>query len=128
MNTKLVGITAVLLVLFAAAVAQSPDRRTQFHVTSSGLPASLTVPSTIEGRSLNNRNVNVEFVVIANTDPANVQTVTIQDCQMTPFKLASAYPIQPLQTWFIPLGGATFVGCIKWSASSTNVMGSIVGE
>ena len=98
----------------------------QFHVTLNSIPGSLTSPATIEGGPTNTA-VNVDWIVIVNTD-SSAHTVTIEDCTpTTPFLLYGAYSIAANTTWSTPYGNTRFNGCLKWSASSTLVQGSIVG-
>lgn len=104
---------------------QNNQSRT-FHVSGQQLPGSLTSPTPIEGIALTT-SVAVDSIVISNTDSV-AHTVTIEDCQGTPFILYNAYSIPATTTWFTgPMAGTRFTGCIKWSASDTHVMGTIVG-
>ena len=116
---------AFILLFVSAALSQTPDRRTVCHVSGIAMPASQTAPSCMEGRTLN-YTVSGQFLIISNTSSSD-QTVTVYDGGSTPFKLFDAYPIKALHTWTVPLGGVVFVGGVKWSASSTSVMGTFYG-
>jgi hypothetical protein len=106
--------------------AQTVRSNSQFHVSGQQLPATLTSPTPIEGRALTTR-VSVDFMVIANTG-SSVRHVTVEDCTATtPFILYNAYPIPALTAWLTPLGNTSFGGCFKWSADSTDVMGTVTG-
>ena len=131
----LVGVITLLLgsiiyiggafTLTPPAHAQTGANR-QFHVTGQSITGTLASPATVEGGTLAT-SVNIDFIVIANKD-SSAHTITIQDCTpTTPFVLFNAYSIPATTTWTIPLGNSRFVGCLQWTASSTNVWGTIVG-
>lgn len=115
-------LKVALVALLAVGLCSAAN---DFHVSGAGLPASLTVPTSDEGKVLST-SVNVTTVVIVNTD-ASPHTVTIQDCQTTPFKLSNGYTITPGTTWTFNLNGIRFQGCFKWTANSTTVQGAVVG-
>lgn len=102
-----------------------------FTVSGQGIPASPASPTSDQGKSLAS-SVVAQLIVIANTSNTP-QTITILDCQGTPFYLFKAYPIPALTTWVVnlsagPNGGLRFGGCLQWSASATSVMGTIAGS
>jgi hypothetical protein len=112
-----------LLTLLIAAPAFAVD----FTVSGQGIPTSAASPNSDQGKSLSAGSTLATLIVIANTSNST-QTVTINDCQTTPFYLFKAYPIPALTTWILNLGqGLRFVGCLQWSASATSVMGTISG-
>lgn len=117
---------AVALAPFAIVNAQ-PSPGKVFHVSGQGMPASLTSPTSDENRPTN-RSLLLDTLVIANNSGAQ-QTVTLQDCQTTPFKFFNGAPIPAGTTWVLSfVNGIRFQGCLQWSASSTSVMGTLVGE
>ncbi len=122
----LVGLWLVEPWLSSRLEAQGPRSPRQFHVSGLPIPSSAASPAALEGGTLNT-DVNVDFLVISNTDSSS-HTVTIVDCTaVTPFTLFNASPIAALTVWPVPLGGMRFKGCFKWSASSTTVMGGVTG-
>jgi hypothetical protein len=136
-NRSWIKIIAVILcglsvlawpLLRVSATTQGTYGGTVFHVTGQQIPATLTSPATLEGATTST-NVNVDFIVIANTDGSASHTVTVEDCSSpNPFILFNAYPVAAGTMWPVPMGNSRFVGCLKWSASSTSLMGTIVGS
>src|SRR5262252_1601118 len=108
----LVVIAAIIIILslrpslLVLDTVSAQSNRT-FHVTGTPLPATLTSPAVFEGGTTN-ANVDLNLLTIANTDTANQHTVTIEDCQATPFILFNTYPLAAGQTWIIPLNCTRF--------------------
>lgn len=125
---RLIRSLFVLSLWAGLGLAQTAE--THFTVSGVGLPSTLTIPTSDQGQTLN-RSLTVMVLVISNTSGSQ-QTVSVQDCGSTPFQLFASAPIAAAgssgATWVIPLSGTRFSGCIKWSASSTSVMGAIVGD
>jgi hypothetical protein len=119
----LLGIIAMGL-MSRTVEAQGPTTR-PFHVNLNALPASLTSPTSDEGNVLNT-SVSVETLILSNMD-ASSHAVSVRDCQSTPYKLFDSTNMPAGVTWTLPLGGARFRSCFKWSADSTTVQGMIVG-
>lgn len=124
----LLPLAFVLLVIAACCVERSWGQVPvgQWQVSGAAVPSSLTFLVARQGRTLNT-SASLDFLVISNTDTA-AHTVTVQDGQGSPFILLNAYTIPASTTWFMPLGSTVFVSGIKWSASSTMVMGTAVGH
>jgi hypothetical protein len=124
-----IGISIAISLMLPNATAQPPQQKGAFHVTGQALPATLTTPAVLEGGTTNT-NVNLSTLVLVNTDTA-AHTVTIEDCQATPFVFFPAVTIPAVgsanSSWVIPMYGTRFTGCFKWSASSALVFGSVVG-
>jgi hypothetical protein len=110
--------------ILACFVVSLPALAVDFTVSGQGLPSTAASPTSDQGKALTT-SIKITTIVISNTSNS-AQTVTVNDCQGTPFYLYKAYPIQPLTTWIFS-AAVPFAGCLQWSASSTSVMGTIVG-
>ena len=132
----MLGVTLVVLTCWGFGIAfniqpvladvTSGSSRT-FHVLGVALPASLAAPAALEGINLATTSVNVTHLVLVNTDSSD-HTVTVSDCQSTPFVLFNGETIAAKTMWPVPMGNVRFGGCFKWTASSTTVMGAVTGE
>jgi hypothetical protein len=125
-------LKVISILILGSLIASSLSGIVGWTVAGTALPPTLTIPTPDQGASFPNlnRSVTTNNIVISNTD-SSVHTVTIQDCQATPFKLLNATTIPAVGTAGNPLimsGPIRFTGCIKWSASSTTVMGTMVGQ
>jgi len=114
-----------LLALISISLALSlPAWAANFTVSGQALPPTATSPTSDQGKALTS-SLATTTIVIANTGNSS-QTVTVNDCQTTPFYLFKSYPIPALTTWTVT-ASVPFGGCLQWSASATSVMGTIVG-
>lgn len=98
-----------------ALSAEAATAIRDFHVTGQSIPAALGNPTVLEGGTTNT-TVNLSSLVVSNKDTA-IHNVTVQDCGSPPFILFNAYPIAASTSWFAPLGGVRFTGCLKWLAT-----------
>jgi len=126
--TLLIG--GAILLLNRPLSVQAQQQKGAFHVTGQALTTSLASPAVLEGGTTNT-NVDLTTLVLVNTDTAS-HTVTVEDCTpTTPFVFLPAVTIPGVgsanSTWVIPMYSTRFTGCLKWSASSTLISGSIVG-
>jgi hypothetical protein len=116
----------LFLLAVACLVLSLPAMALDFTVSGQGLPPSVASPTSDQGKALTS-SLKVSLLVIVNTGSVS-QTVTVNDCQGTPFYLFKATPIPALTTWTVSTpAGMPFAGCLKWAASSTTVMGTITG-
>ena len=117
----------IFLIAFSASAADASGP--PFTVSGMSLPASLASPVCDQGAACGTsngaltRSVMVLSLVISNTDSSS-HTVTVEDCQSTPFQFLPAVTVAANST--LPYSGQfRFAGCLQWSASSTKVQGSI---
>src|SRR6266849_1923423 len=98
-----IAVLMIALAVVLSPLASQPRSPRQFHVTGQAIPTSAASPAALEGGTLNT-DVNVDFLVISNTDSSS-HTVTVVDCTaVTPFSLFTASPIAALTVWPVPLG------------------------
>lgn len=113
--------------LLALVVAVQLLAFTSITVSGVGLPSMLASPTSDQGRVLST-TVTINSLTLAN-NTASTQTVNIQDCQSTPFKLfdgSNGSTMAAGDKWFVN-GPIKFQGCFKWTASSTSVQGTLTG-
>lgn len=100
---------------------------TVWHISGRPLPTSLAIPTSDEGVPMD-RSRLVSSITLVNGS-GSTQTVTVQDCQVTPFVLFNAAPMAAGQTWIISYSESVrFQGCFKWAASSASVQGQASGQ
>lgn len=115
------------LLLLALLVCTTLFGFAAVSVSGIGLPASLASPTSDQGKVLN-VSMTVTNMTLAN-NTSSTQTITIQDCQGTPFKLfdgVNGSTMAAGDKWFVP-GPIRFSGCFKWMATSTSVQGTLSG-
>ncbi len=125
MTGKSITLKLLIALVFALLLPAQILNGRGCHVLGLALTGSLVIPACDEGGSMNS-SANVTQVTISNTDSSS-HTVTIQDCQTSPFYLANAMTV-PAATdlvWAFGSNSLRFGGCFKWSASSTTVLGSV---
>jgi hypothetical protein len=124
-NEAFFEMKQLLLVVLISLGLSIPSFAGTFTVSGQGIPSSAASPTSDQGKALTT-SLQLTTLVIANTS-ASSQTVTVNDCQGTPFYLFKAAPIPAGTTWIVNATAIPFAGCLQWSASSTAVMGTIVG-
>lgn len=107
------------------APAQAATSGRNFQVTGQTLPPTLTSPTKVQGGTTNT-DTDVMLLILANTGSTD-RTVTVTDCSSSVFYLFNAYTLPAKAMWALPLYNTRFKGCLKWSATSTEIMGTIVG-
>lgn len=123
--TLTVVLTLLALLDGRVTLTHAATSGRNFQVTGQTLPPTLTSPSKVQGGTTNT-DTDVTYLIIANTGSSD-RTVTVADCSVSAFYLFNAYTIPAKAMWGLPLANTRFKGCLKWSASSTEVMGTIVG-
>jgi hypothetical protein len=111
------------------AIAQGTQKGL-VHVSGVAVPTSYASPTLLEGGTATG-NLDIIEVVFANNSNTP-QNVSIEDCTVpTPAILFSNVSIpangSANSVWTIALGNVRFTGCLKWQASSTSVIGWMVG-
>lgn len=120
-------LKSICFVLLLCFICVNVTAFANITVSGVGLPAVLASPTSDQGVALT-RSMTVTSMTLAN-NTSSAQTITIQDCQTTPFQLfdgTNGSSIAAGDKWFIS-GPIRFSGCFKWAASSTSVQGTLTG-
>jgi hypothetical protein len=119
----LAALTALMVLASVGAMGAA-----KYYVSFQAMPTSLSYVVTDENVTLSRSSV-VHSVAFRNTDTGS-HTVTMQDCQGTPFKLFdganTASTIAAGEILSLNFGdGIKFKSCVKWQTSDAKVFGAL---